>query len=401
MDVKKLAVHILVVLLVAGVAFGAHTSPAASREHSQPGSGLDLVLPAWQQVNSNGCGNSQNIEMSTLAAFNGYLYAGTHNVIDLLPPENDGAQIFRSSDGLTWTAVTQPGFGYTHDIAPPAILDMTVFKGRIYASTGRGDGPGQIWRSVNGTTWAPMVIHGFGNPDNVDVTALVEYNSYLFAGVMNLVGGAQIWLSFSGDNNTWTQATPTALGPAGGSVTGFAVFNGELFAAISSETPVQVWRTSGGAWTSVVNNGFGNTFTTSSGGMAEFGGYLYVGAGNSAVGAQLWRSNNGTSWSQVIDPGFGDVNNEKVEMVYVFQNKLYVSVKNQLTGEEVWRSSDGMLWEQVNLDGFGDSNNIGSNWSNATTDFLGQLYTGTTNILDGGELWRLSQQSVYLPLVLR
>src|SRR3990172_8479387 len=131
--------------------------------------------------------------------------------------------------------------------------------------------------------------------------------------------------------------------------------------------------------------------------MAVFGGYLYIGAGNSAVGAQLWRSNNGTSWAQAINPGFGDPNNQKVEMVFVFQNQLYVSVKNAVTGMEVWRSTDGALWEQANQDGFGDINNSGTNGSNATADFLSQLYVGTSNVVDGGELWRMLQQPINTP----
>jgi hypothetical protein len=141
-----------------------------------------------------------------------------------------------------------------------------------------------------------------------------------------------------------------------------------------------------------VNNGFGNSLTTSTGGMAVFGGYLYVGAGNETVGAQLWRTDNGSSWQQMITPGFGHADNQKVETVFVFQNQLYVSVKDTNTGMEIWRSSDGAIWEQVNLDGFGDSHNSGSNWTNATAEFLSQLYVGTSNAFDGGELWRMQQQ---------
>jgi hypothetical protein len=66
---------------------------------------------------------------------------------------------------------------------------------------------------------------------------------------------------------------------------------------------------------------------------------------------------------------------------------------------------DGTLWERANQDGFGDSHNSGSNWSNATAEFLGQLYVGTSNVVDGGELWRMGQQQqqqrIYLPLTLR
>jgi len=254
--------------------------------------------------------------------------------------------------------------------------------------------------------WAPMVIHGFSDPDTVDITVLTEYNGLLYAGATNLISGAQVWRSFTGDNNTWTQVAPASPGTATASVTGFAIFNGGLYAAIESDTPAQIWRSYGGAsgtWTTVVSDGFGDANTLLTGGMAVFGNYLYTGTGNTTKGAQLWRTNDGASWEQAIEPGFGDPNNQKVEMVFVFQNQLYVSVKNAQTGIELWRSIDGTLWEQANQDGFGDSNNSGSNWSNATADFLGQFYMGTSNVVDGGELWRLpqEQQHTYFPIILR
>jgi hypothetical protein len=88
-----------------------------------------------------------------------------------------------------------------------------------------------------------------------------------------------------------------------------------------------------------MNNGFGDANTIETGGMAEFAGYLYAGAGNTASGAQLWRTNNGTSWGQAITPGFGDPNNKKVEMVFVYQNQLYVMLKHP-DRNRLWRSAD-------------------------------------------------------------
>ncbi len=196
-------------------------------------------------MNSNGFGDQQTGEVSALEAFNGYLYAGTANA-------TAGARIFRSPDGVTWTPVTEPGFGIAHDIAPPAILDLTVFNGRLYASTGRGDGPGQIWRTLDGVHWAPMVITGFSNPDTVDISVLAVYNGVLYAGAKNLLTGAQIWRSFTGDNNTWTQVAPVTPGTAPAGVTGMAVFDGALYAAVESDAPAQIWYSYGGDWTTVV-----------------------------------------------------------------------------------------------------------------------------------------------------
>jgi len=391
---------LVAILLAASVAGAIPSVPVARGASSHGEVVLPQVVPTWEQVNSNGFGDPQTSEVTSLEAFNGYLYAGTHNLVDP-EPLFDGAQIFRSQDGVTWSAVTQPGFGIAHDIAPPAILDLTVFGGRIYASTGRGDGPGQIWRALDGVNWAPMVIHGFNDPDTVDVAALAEYNGMIYAGARNTVSGAMLWRSSTGDSNTWQPVTalpaPTI---AGAGVSGFAVFDGGLWATVESQAPVQIWLSYGGDWTAVVSDGFGDSQTIVTGGMAEFADYLYVGVGNTVHGAQLWRTTDGTSWQQAITAGFGDPNNQAVEIVFVFQNQLYVGTRNAHTGSELWRSSDGFDWEQVNPDGFGDHNNSGSNLSNATTDFASQLYVGTLNP-GGGELWRMQQRRTYLPLIWR
>ncbi len=351
-----------------------------------------LATPAWEQANSSGFGDPQTSEVTALAAFGDYLYAGTYHPTDPLQTI-DGAQIFRSSDGITWTAVTDPGFGNSHDTAPPAILDLTVFNGYLYASTGRGNAA-QIWRSSTGNefSWARVINAGFGDPDIVDITVMAEYKSQIYVGVTKQDSEAQIWRSFTGDGtlSNWTQVV-TGTEPA--SVSALTVYDGALYAAVEFESgaPVQIWRSYGGEWTTVVSDGFGDADTIFAGGMAEFGGYLYAGAGNSVDGAQLWRSNDGTSWTQVITPGFGDGNNQQVEAVFVFQNELYASTQNGVTGMELWRSADGATWEQANADGFGDANNSGSNWSNASAAYLGELYMGTVNAVDGGELWRMQQ----------
>jgi len=357
--------------------------------------GIAQAVPDWEQVNTNGFVGPQADEVTALEAFDGYLYAGNHNPIDP-EPLFDGAQIFRSPDGVNWTAVTQPGFGTAHDNAAPAILDFVVFNSRLYASTGRGNAA-QIWRSLNGTIWAPMTITGFSDPDSVDIAALAVYGGMIYAGVRNEVSGAQIWRSFSGENNTWTKVAPVTPGTADASVTGLAEFDGALYATVESESPAQVWQSYSGAsgtWVTLVSDGFGDAETLAIGGMAVFGGYLYVGAGNDATGALLYRTSDGATWDQVITPGFGDPDSQQIDMVYVFQNKLYVSTRNPVTGIEIWRSADGGSWEQANSSGFGDSNNTGTNKRNATGEFMNQLYVGTSNVAQGGQLWRKADETV-------
>lgn len=345
------------------------------------------AVATWQQVNQSGFGDAQNDEVGAVQPFDNYLYAGASNLVD-------GALIFRSQDALTWIPVIEPGFGIPHDTAPPAILDLAVFGGRLYASTGRGDGPGQIWRTTNGLNWAPVVNDGFHDPDTVDVTALAVYDGLIYAGAANLANGAQIWRSYTGDSNSWSQVAPALEGAGMARVTGMGEFDGALYAAVSSDAPPQIWRSFGGAWTTIVDDGFGDGDTMATGGMAAFAGALYVGAANAVDGAQLWRTGDGSSWEQTIDPGFGDANNEKVEGVFVFQTNLYAVVTNPVTGIEIWRTSDGSMWQQVNDDGFGDAHNVASNGSNGTAHFLGGLYVGTSNTVDGGELWRMTPEEL-------
>jgi hypothetical protein len=387
-------------LLLAGAAGVSAAAPYAANPKSSAMPAPAPGIPGWLQVNSSGFGDPQELEVSAVEAFKGYLYAGTHNPNPVDPnPLFDGARIYRSSNGITWSPVTQPGFGNSHDIAPPAILDFVVFNDLLYAGTGRGNAS-QIWRTSNGEIWAPMDVTGFSIPNNVDITALAGYGGMIYAGVTNQDTGVQIRRSFTGDNNTWTQQTTPAVPASGPAVlTGFVEFDGALYTALESEAPVQIWQSYGGDWTVVVSDGFSSTLTTLAGGMAVFGNYLYVGAGNTADGGQLWRTNDGSSWEPAMPSGFGDPANQKVETVFVFQNRLYISMVNAQTGIKLWRSPDGTTWERANQDGFGDSHNSATNRSNATAEFLGHLYLGTVNTVDGGELWRMLQRYTYLPAI--
>lgn len=385
MKLKQLASGILFFFLAASLISNPALASGARSLSRQSGPDLALELLDWEQANSSGFGDPGELEVSALEGFNGYLYAGTYNPIDpaLL---YDGARIYRSPDGLAWSPVTLPGFGNSHDIAPPAILDFVVFNNYLYASTGRGNA-GQVWRYTDGASWAPMTVTGFSDPDNVDIHALASYHGMIYAGIANAASGAKIYRSYTGDNNSWSPVTLPAATPAGAGVTGFAEFDGALWAIVESEDPVQIWRSQGGDWEVVRNDGFGDPNTLITGGMADFGGYLYVGLGNTGLGPLIWRT-DGVDWWPVASPFSSDANNQQVDSLFVFQNHLFASLKNAASGMEVWRTADGAAWEQVNLDGFGDSHNTHTHRSNASANFLNQRYIGTSNLVTGGQIWR-------------
>ncbi len=361
-------------------------------------------VPDWQQVNLNGFGERHARGITALEQFNGQLYAGTSTSWEI----GKGAQIYRTGDGVTWNAVTEPGFGvYTDTIS--TIIDLEVFDEQLYAGVGWGNIQGQIWRSPDGTSWAPVTTDGFGNGSNLAVTTLAVFNNILYAGTGNSDSGAQIWRSSSGDSGDWTRVAPDEPGTADNvNVTDLVVFKGALYAAVEADeetsAAAQVWRsTNGSGWDTVIADGFGESHNISTGGFAEFGGYLYLGVRNDTSGAQLWRSADGTTWEQVVGDGFGNAANFKVEMLTVFANQLFAEVNNGETGLQIMRSSDGTQWEQVNIDGFGDSNNAAILWNNSTAKYKGYLYLGTWNPANGGEVWKydLPDNSIYIPMIRR
>jgi uncharacterized protein YjiK len=358
-----------------------------------------LGVPGWKQANINGFGERWNTGVVALEVFNSQLYAGAANW-------NDGGRIWRTSDGSTWTAVSDPGFGSAYTNTNPAITDMIEFNGQLYASTDFGGIGGQIWRSPNGTVWTQVEDNGFSDTTNGGISAFAVFNNTLYAATdvrnTGATHGLEISRSSTGDSLSWTNVVPNGFNDNTNNkaVCGFAEFNGYLYASVENTAyGLEIWRTSDGEiWTQANVSGFGDTNNGETGGLAVLGGYLYSGTRNNTTGAQLWRSSNGITWTQVVDNGFGDNNNGKLESPFTFGGYLYAVTNNGVTGVEVWRSLNGTTWNQVNVDGFGDSNNATTVWSNGTVAFNNRLFIGTMNWANGGEIWQLLNQ-IYLPLV--
>jgi hypothetical protein len=364
---------------------------AAQAIRSEPGfrpassAGAASSGVAWMQVNQNGFGNSSNSSAMSLEVFGGQLYAGTANWAE-------GGQVWRTTDGTTWTAVSVPGFGSAYTTTNTCLLDMIAFNGQLYVSTagwGRDGVRGQIWRSPNGTDWTQVEGAGFGDTGNTAIGTFAVFNNQLYVTTQSS-NGLQIWRSSTGNSGDWSLVVDNGNGNANNNVsTSLIEFNGYLYAAVENGTDgAEIWRTDNGTtWTAVSSGGFGSADNIWTGSFAIFDGNLYVGTGNNATGGQIWRSNNGTTWTAVIGNGFGDPSNFKIESLMALDGALYAGTDNNVTGIEMWRSSNGATWTQVNTDGFGDSTNTSTLWSAGTVIFNDHLYIGTTNDADGGEVW--------------
>lgn len=352
---------------------------------------LNCTDPGAQPIVWDGFGNGNNTSVDALELFKGKLYAEASNY-------GEGATIWRSNNGQTWTQVTSPGFDSAYGVNNPIVFDMFTFKGQLYAGTGNWESTpsaGQIWRSADGTAWNLVASDGLGNPNNAGFTTFTSFNGMLYGAALNRIDGAEIWRSSTGNSGSWQRVASQGFG--GGSayfiVTSLTTFKGQLYAGVEATagTGAQVWRSSNGTtWTLVSDNGFGDTDNFQTGGSAVYRGQLYMTTRNDVTGAQLWRSSNGTTWVQVVGNGFGDINNLKIESLTTYAGALYAAASNSITGIELWRSTDGVNWAQINVDGFGDSGTFCGLWSNGTIVFQGNYLIGCSGPY-GGVIWQLQR----------
>lgn len=359
----------------------------------------------WTQVNDNGFNEHPGTPYGSqdafeLTVFNSQLYLGMEG--------QSLAYIWRTKAGVTvarnqsdWEQVVNDGFG---DPQNDHIDSLEPFNGYLYASTAMQNENHQgteVWRSSNGTTWTQVNDDGFiGIPDgryNENFKDMVPFTvgstTWLCGGTMNWNVGAQVWCTT--DGTTWVQKNQDGFGDVQNiKIWSTGVFNGRLYVGVDRYVtstqqylPGAVWRTDGTAedgrwqWTKVFDATADNRVDI----IGPYNGYLYIGfdGGN---GTEVWRSSDGTTWSQVNSDGFGDAHNERVivDAGTIYNGALYLATLNQVTGAEVWRTTDGTTWTQVNTDGFGDANSI----SAELLPFNGYLYAWVTNYSVGQKVMR-------------
>jgi len=104
------------------------------------------------------------------------------------------------------------------------------------------------------------------------------------------------------------------------------------------------------------------------------------------------REYNGEKWVNVIDPGFG-TKCHSVRSMEVYKEQLYVGTSNIVEGGQIWRTRDNVTvpqtqrdWEMINNSGFGKGRqNTGIFSLKEFNDFF---WAGTANGLTGCEIWR-------------
>lgn len=131
---------------------------------------------------------------------------------------------------------------------------MVVFNGGLYVGTRNEASGGEVWR-YDGSGWTRAnLLGGFGDRNNVEVSSLAVYGTYIYAGTENNAG-------------------------SGGS-------------------GCQVWRYTGLLWTQVNGSGFGNVNNLRVPSMTTGNGKLYTGTQNTGYGSgRAWGTDSvGCPW---------------------------------------------------------------------------------------------------------
>ena len=301
----------------------------------------------WEQVVGHnapimkgGFGNFNNVGISSMEGFNGYLYAGTMNWD---PSSYGGCEIWRTQDGVQWEQVVSHGFKQnmsTSDLVAGVtntyVWSMEIFQNQLYVGTFNSRyrlvcnaGMGcQLWRTDNGKNWCKVNLptgvtgvyqDGFGEPENYGTRTMVEYNNELYVGTAtNLIHGkgCEIW-KYDGVN--WMPvigADVPGVKPSDIKYSGFGnplnkyawsmtvtsdnklyvgTANGKIINLIEPKTEgCEIWCYNGIEWMPVVKdakgekpNGFGNIKNEGARSMIEYP----VGSGNVVVGTFKLVSN--------------------------------------------------------------------------------------------------------------
>jgi hypothetical protein len=339
--------------------------------------------PNWAQVNTNGFGSAGNAGIFALTSFNEQLYAGTVN--------NNGAQLWRRA-GVSWSPVITNGFG---NASTSVIFALTPFHGQLYAGTSDSVNGGEIWRSSNGLSWTRVVSSGLGEPAvNAETFGFAVLSDTLYAGTVTYSStrGAEIWRT--SDGLSWTRAVTNGFGDISNtSMNTFEVFDSYLYAGTGNPTGAELWRSSGAGWNPVETDGFGNENNKAISALAVFKGTLYAGTRNPTQGGELWRSSNGLDWTAVFTGGLGSAANGRLYGLIAFDDRLFMMFANFATGAEVWQSADGSAWERLVDGGWGDRNTQYANYFDKAAAVLNNgLYIGTINSATGGKIWLYKPQ---------
>lgn len=300
------------------------------------------------------------------------------------PQQAEPPDILRSEDGITFESVPRPPW----DTAVRSFRTLQVFKGRVHTAPTGSNAGGRAEESVgseariyctddlHSARWVSASEDGFGDPCNVTVFEMAEFNGHLYAGTINHEKGFELWKTDGegGPPYRWQRVLQhgawrgphneggAALMPFKGALyVGTGIVNGGYHRAYNvgpaAAEVLRVWPDD--SWDVLVGHsrltpdglkvplsgqapGFDNLFNGYLWRMGVHDGYLYAGTFSWAnMLPYLPRS----AWPE--------------DVIALIERWGTERLVRRFGGFELWRSDDGIRWLPVTRSGFGNKYNWG------------------------------------------
>lgn len=352
----------------------------------------------WQQVGSNGLGDTDNDALSAAAVYENRLWIGTERAY----PNGPGLYILDNLDGQR-TKVFTNNVG-VNDTFNVSTTEMFVYDGRLVIALTDTLGRGRLYqvRSFD-SSMAVVDTNGRGDSANDSVTVMQEFNGDLYVAYWNATttasGGAELWKT--NDLSTFSVADTSGFVSAGVSenrgISAMAVWNGYLWAGTQNRRLAQMYRTTDGTnWTKAMSdsgmyNSASHPKSTSVDVLKPLGEYLYAAIGDSN-GVRWYRTDarRDTAWVAITflsDSGFGQsMSDNRIMSSTVYAGRLWVGTKSTRGAKVFYTYPDTNVFLPASGRGFSDTTNTSINF---LAGYQGYLYAGTSNT-SGGELWKLA-----------
>jgi len=354
----------------------------------------------WQQVGTNGLGNTANTALSVATVYGNKLWIGT-NVTNQQPV---AIYTLNESDGIE--AVTLTNLLGLNDTSNASITGMIEYKDRLIVAMSDTLGRGRLYatQTPDDTIFTVIDTNGQGDADNDSITAMTVFDGKLVVSYYNsqsTQGGAETY--YTTDLSTFTASDTNGFVNGNSLNVGvltFEQFNGYLWAGTHNRTGAQMYRTKdlinwnkalsdSGVTSATVTRVLSTTIDK----LIQVDKHLYAVVGDSN-GVRVYRTNatRDTAWTAVTfysDSGFGESvvrNQDRVTAATVYAGKLFLGTKSANGAKIFYTDPDTNVFFPASARGFGDTTNTAIRF---IIPFQGHLYTGTENS-SGGELWKLT-----------
>jgi hypothetical protein len=357
---------------------------------------------SWTQIGGDGLNSSWSSSYEQVGSF---AYDGANLYAGLGVGNGDG-EVWMWN-GSSWSNIGGDGVNNSWITNQGDTVNTMLWDGsQLFAGTYDSSGSGWVY-TWNGSTWTIIggnhVNKSWGYYYMSAVQVMQTVGDYLYAGLGNLSGSAQIWrwnestwemVGGQGINNSWAPNTYEQI-------MSMASYKGNLVVGLgttanTTDNDGEVWEFNGSTWTQIGGDGVNSSWPSTSShygeveSMAADDTYLYAGLGLGSNDGEVWRY-DGVSWDKIGGDSLNSGWTTYAENIYsmaIRGGNLIVGLGRSTGDGEVWEW-DGSLWTRIGGDG------VSGSWSTSTyqsvesmVTYGDDLYVGMGYVAGSGVLWK-------------